>query len=392
MYRSQISSTTRDERIIIEFDDTIRAWNDWKHGNTNKKSSISERYVISLVECTEMYMMHTPSLNDHSMPFEPISVPSMVHTLPEISQLCHLCHKYQGQLYPCRICGKVYHQQCIKDMGNIKSYHSIKNALNLIGWSCPTCEDLRVLLSTAESTETNAWIQSLGPQTVFNLDTYIQTRLKPNRTKHMKDILQTYVNTIADISTNRLTQTDLLLLDVSLKIVRTPPKLLVNSLSTFELYRISQLFLAFSSPDKQSITYDKFQQILNMYLMTTVAELKPDERQSHISALGYNLFGNIMKYDQTWNQFVLDATIPTLLGRYNHRTPDSFINRIVSIRRSIASSTNVSKEYDSRESLEMFMNRVFQNLSQATGNENIPTNDYHRSTNVKTKTNTKLQY
>ena len=108
--------------------------------------------------------------------------------------------------------------------------------------------------------------------------------------------------------------------------------------------------------------------------------------------MGYNLFGNIMKYDQTWNQFVLDATIPTLLGRYNHRTPDSFLKRIVSIRRSIASATDVSKEDDSRQSLEMFMNRVFQNLSQATGNENIPTNDHYRSTNVKAKTNTKLQY
>jgi hypothetical protein len=64
-----------------------------------------------------------------------IDIPSLVKTSPEIDLNCYVCLKYQGQLYPCRICGKVYHQQCIKDMGEIKSFNLIKNSKNLTGFS-----------------------------------------------------------------------------------------------------------------------------------------------------------------------------------------------------------------------------------------------------------------
>lgn len=67
------------------------------------------------------------------MSFESIDVPSRVTIMPKIDINCHVCHKYQGQLYPCRICGKVYHPPCIKDIGIKNSSHIIKNASTLIG-------------------------------------------------------------------------------------------------------------------------------------------------------------------------------------------------------------------------------------------------------------------
>ena len=83
-----------------------------------------------------MYISHNGSFEnpDRFLSSEPIDIPSLVHTAPELSLNCHICRKYQGQLYPCRICGKVYHQQCIKDIGDIRSYHLIKNATRLIGF------------------------------------------------------------------------------------------------------------------------------------------------------------------------------------------------------------------------------------------------------------------
>ena len=75
-----------------------------------------------------MYTTHNPSLDD--IDSEPISIPSLVKIIPGIETNCHLCRKTHGQLYPCRICGKVYHQRCIKD---VKTYHLIKNAFHLIG-------------------------------------------------------------------------------------------------------------------------------------------------------------------------------------------------------------------------------------------------------------------
>ncbi|CAF4342668.1 unnamed protein product, partial [Adineta steineri] len=175
---------------------TTRDWNDWKHGNIIHKSPVHERYIISLSECTKMYMTHNNSLenSDQSISTESIEIPSLIRIKPEIQLNCYICHSYQNQLYPCRTCGNVYHQQCIKDIGNIKSYHLIKNATNLIGWSCPICEDLRTLLSIEELAETNEWIKSFGTQTIFNLDNYINTRTKLTASNelnnHMKNTLQ----------------------------------------------------------------------------------------------------------------------------------------------------------------------------------------------------------
>ncbi len=83
-----------------------------------------------------MYTAHNSSFEnpDRLISSGPIDIPSLVKTAPSVDTNCHICRKYQGQLYLCRICGKVYHQQCIKDIGDTKSYHLIKNANNLIGF------------------------------------------------------------------------------------------------------------------------------------------------------------------------------------------------------------------------------------------------------------------
>lgn len=94
------------------------------------------------------------------------------------------------------------------------------------------------------------------------------TRLKASRT---------YLNSIADISSNRLTQADLLILDVSIKLLNTSPELLVSSLSSFEVYRLSQLFLFLSSTDQQYITYERFSELFSAYLLAATSELDSQE-------------------------------------------------------------------------------------------------------------------
>jgi hypothetical protein len=101
-----------------------------------QKSFVHERFVVSLEECTKMYLSHNESFQnpDRFISSGPIDIPPLVHIPPEIDLNCHICRKYQGQLYPCRVCGKVYHQPCMKDMGDMKSYHLIKHATSLIGF------------------------------------------------------------------------------------------------------------------------------------------------------------------------------------------------------------------------------------------------------------------
>ncbi|CAF3804719.1 unnamed protein product [Rotaria sp. Silwood1] len=403
----------KDERVIIEFDDTTRAWNDLKHGNIIQKSFVHERFTISLIECTKIYMTHNGSFENmnRSISSETIDIPSLVTTLPEININCHICRKYQGQLYPCRICGKVYHQQCIKDMGDTKSYHLIKNATNNFGWSCPICEDLRVLLSTEELAETNEWIKSLGSQVTFNLDNYINTRIKSKLSvdyhfeelyDHIKMILKIFLHTITDVTSNRLSQEDLLMLDVSMKIFRTSPKLLVNSLTSLELYRLSQFFISLSSTDNQYITDDKFHQVFNTYLLAIMPEIDSNEKHSHqmcfyfedLEALAYSLLGNMINFDRTWTQFVLNATIPTLLGRYNYRTPFDFINRTVSIKRSTSPTTANLTEHKDNQSLATLINNILQKLKQTVGNETEPLKDQHerKVTGMKKRASQKIKH
>jgi len=52
----------------------------------------------------------------------------------------------------------------------------------------------------------------------------------------------------------------------------------VNSLTPFELYRLSQFLISLSSIDNQCINSNKFHQIFHTYLLKTMSELNSDEK------------------------------------------------------------------------------------------------------------------
>ncbi|CAF4499179.1 unnamed protein product, partial [Rotaria socialis] len=92
-----------------------------------------------------------------------------------------------------------------------------------------------------------------------------------------------------------------------------------------------------------------------------------------LEALLYSFLGIPTKFDQTWTQFLLNATIPTLLGRYNHRRPPDFINRIISIKGSTSPTIENLIEQNANQSLAILMNHIFQKLKQIIGDT---TKDY----------------
>ncbi|CAF5101860.1 unnamed protein product, partial [Rotaria sp. Silwood1] len=96
-----------------------------------------------------------------------------------------------------------------------------------------------------------------------------------------------------------------------------------------------------------------------------------------LEALAYSLLGNMINFDRTWTQFVLNATIPTLLGRYNYRTPFDFINRTVSIKRLTSPTTANLTEHKDNQSLATLINNILQKLKQTVGNETEPLKDQH---------------
>ena len=168
----------------------------------------------------------------------------------------------------------------------------------------------------------------------------------------------TYLNSIAEILSNRLTQVDLLILEISLKLLRTPPSQLVSSLSQFELYRLSQLFLQVSSPDHQYINNDQFEKTFRSFLRTTMSDFHTEDDENlrkiiirffswicsnvvsaDLDALIYGILGSDGKKPRTWPQFLLDSTIPTLLNRFNHRNLNEFLSRFLSTQRSSSPTT-----------------------------------------------------
>nr|XP_022318708.1 PHD finger protein 24-like [Crassostrea virginica] len=70
-------------------------------------------------------------------------------------EVCHVCQKEferNEESSPCRICDKVFHKDCVLAMKDLHPSHltAIKRANSSVGWSCPSCDDLSLLLREDE--------------------------------------------------------------------------------------------------------------------------------------------------------------------------------------------------------------------------------------------------
>ena len=199
----------------------------------------------------------------------------------------------------------------------------------IVGWTCPPCEDLRDLLTIQQRAEINVghspfvldtenvlryqqWIQSLGSQSTLTLAEYISTRLQLSSSieshpdefhRRIKTLLKfdftgiplflrsrcsrMFLRSMADVTVNRLSQDDLLMLETSLALLSTSPKHLVHALTPWELYRLSQLFTLLSSSDTQCISRDRFDGIFHTYLplimsgLTAIEKVESEPFDSH---------------------------------------------------------------------------------------------------------------
>lgn len=72
-----------------------------------------------------------------------INVSFLLSFQVEPEELCHVCSVYTGrETYPCRICYKVYHESCLRKLGQCNDPASsvlLKRALKSTGWSCQNC-------------------------------------------------------------------------------------------------------------------------------------------------------------------------------------------------------------------------------------------------------------
>ncbi|XP_061193286.1 uncharacterized protein LOC133201504 [Saccostrea echinata] len=117
---------------------------------TISKTELEARSALRLSDFNKVVRKRTLEKDDDV----PITIPYVSNEKVEPEELCHVCSVYTGrETYPCRICYKVYHESCLRKLGQCNDPASsvlLKKALKPTGWSCQNCDDLSSLLTEEE--------------------------------------------------------------------------------------------------------------------------------------------------------------------------------------------------------------------------------------------------
>ncbi|XP_011449914.3 PHD finger protein 24 [Magallana gigas] len=83
----------------------------------------------------------------------PCSIPKAKKVSDDVyCEVCQCRFRKADRQYPCRICEGVFHRDCVLGITDVHPSHAstIERASSKIGWSCPACDDLSLLLSEDE--------------------------------------------------------------------------------------------------------------------------------------------------------------------------------------------------------------------------------------------------
>ncbi|CAH1238760.1 PHF24 [Branchiostoma lanceolatum] len=102
----------------------------------------------------------------------------------ESDDLCSVCGVYTGnEIYPCRVCSKVYHEICLQKIGQCQDRDALgllARAKTNIGWSCHECETLGPLLTEEEMQDLIDAFErcDINKDSSLSLDEYLNYRQK----------------------------------------------------------------------------------------------------------------------------------------------------------------------------------------------------------------------
>ena len=81
--------------------------------------------------------------------------------------------------------------------------------------------------------------------------------------------------------------------------------------------------------------------------------------------MAYTILGDKAHFDRTWPEFVLDATLPTLLGRYNHRSWFEPIDHLGSLHDTTRSPASEPAEHSDEQQVSKLIEHVFEKLQRS---------------------------
>ncbi|XP_063334901.1 PHD finger protein 24 isoform X1 [Pelmatolapia mariae] len=85
---------------------------------------------------------------------QPIEVDLYKKEEPRSDEMCDVCEVWTADdLYPCRICTRVFHDGCLRELGYLRAealQEMRDTAHTVTGWSCYYCDNLNLLLTEEE--------------------------------------------------------------------------------------------------------------------------------------------------------------------------------------------------------------------------------------------------
>ncbi|XP_066566789.1 PHD finger protein 24 isoform X2 [Amia ocellicauda] len=85
---------------------------------------------------------------------QPVEIVLQQQEQPPNDEMCEICEVWTAEdLYPCRICTRVFHDGCLREMGYLHSdtlQDLTETAHTTTGWSCYYCDNVNLLLTEEE--------------------------------------------------------------------------------------------------------------------------------------------------------------------------------------------------------------------------------------------------
>ncbi|KAM9322074.1 PHD finger protein 24 [Pholidichthys leucotaenia] len=85
---------------------------------------------------------------------QPVEVELQIKEQPRSYEMCDVCEVWTADdLYPCRICTRVFHDGCVRELGYLRAeaLQEMRDTAHTVpGWSCYYCDNLNLLLTEEE--------------------------------------------------------------------------------------------------------------------------------------------------------------------------------------------------------------------------------------------------
>ncbi|XP_056289294.1 PHD finger protein 24 isoform X3 [Pseudoliparis swirei] len=138
---SSTSAQARDDRKANQ-----EAWSRLRDGKGVEPGDLDKSYQLT----PPAFVRPKREADDD----QPVQVELLKKEQPPSDEMCDVCEVWTADdLYPCRICTRMFHDGCLRELGYLQAeaLQEMKDTAHTVtGWSCYYCDNLNLLLTEEE--------------------------------------------------------------------------------------------------------------------------------------------------------------------------------------------------------------------------------------------------